>query len=412
MKQVDIIRPCSINAIIGPIGTLKRILKNKSYFSDRGYNVSLYTNDSISNNGPIDIESCKIIPNSAKISWKRRVFDKLWMWGKHFYPLACYMMQKKYKATKRLTDFYIKQNRTPDIVQFHSDMECYQYLKYRKEHTAKTIMFLHSDGIPFAMYLVYFPVLSNSRFYKKVWKKIEWTMQNCDEIVFIAKKGQENFLDAFPNVDPKKTTVMLNGIDDLTDIQIAEVDTIKSREYEFKYRLCCTGTINTRKGHRFIIEALSQLDKERMKEIHVDFLGEGQQRAELEDLVKKYDLENNISFLGSIPNKDVYKYLATENIYILMSLNEGLPISIIEAMRAGLPIISTKVAGIPEIVRNGYNGLLLQPCSEDLIDVFNNMESYDWKQMGVNSRSRFIDELTFDRMKKDFCDMYDNLYQK
>ena len=270
-------------------------------------------------------------------------------------------------------------------------------------------MFLHSDGIPFAMYLVYFPCLKNSRFYKDVWKKIEWTTENVDKIVFIAKKGQENFLKLFPNVDPAKTSFFLNGIDDLTDEQKEEVEVIRNKNYDFKYRLCCTGTINTRKGHRFIIEALHQLSKEKLSEIHVDFLGDGPEREMLKALVAEYGLQNHISFLGAIPNVDVYKYLATENIYILMSMNEGLPISIIEAMRAGLPVISTKVAGIPEIVKDGYNGLLLNPSSEDLIGVLLEMNKYDWKSMGQKSRERFQNELTFERMKKDFCDLFDSL---
>ena len=101
--------------------------------------------------------------------------------------------------------------------------------------------------------------------------------------------------------------------------------------------------------------------------------------------------------------------MAEQNIYILMSQNEGLPISIIEAMRAGLPVISTKVAGIPEIVKEGYNGLLLQPSTEELVPILENLDKYDWKDMGNNSRKRFEDELTFDRMRKAFCDMFDSI---
>lgn len=410
MKQVDIIRPCSINAIIGPIGTLKRILKNREYFIGRGYDASLFVDESIRLQRPVELSDAKaMVGKKSRPSLKGRIYSRLSLWGKHIYPLACWLMKNKYKATNRLTDFYISQGRTPDIVEFHSDMECYQYLKNRKEHTAKTVMFLHSDGIPFAMYLVYFPCLKNSRFYKSVWKKIEWTVENVDKIVFIAQKGQDNFLKTFPQVDPAKTTVMLNGIDDLTDEQKSEVEEIRKQPASFKYRLCCTGTINTRKGHRFIIEALHQLSKEKLAEIHVDFLGDGPQRLQLEELVRQYGLENHVAFLGAIPNIEVYRYLAKENIYILMSQNEGLPISIIEAMRAGLPIISTKIAGIPEIVKDGYNGILLNPSSEELISVLVSLDTYNWEEMGLKSRTRFEKELTFERMKKNFCDMFDTL---
>lgn len=410
MKHVDIIRPCSINAIVGPIGTLKRILKNDEYFTERGYSVCLFTDESIVLDRPVKITDVKVTTGkSRKPSIKGRIYNKLSMWGKHVYPLACFLMENQYRVTKRLTDYYIAQNRTPDVVEFHSDAECYMYLKQRKEHKAKTVLFLHSDGIPFAMYLVYYPCLKGSSYYKREWKKIEWTMENVDEIVFIAQKGQDNFLKLFPNINPSKTFVMLNGIDDLTDGQKKEVSQIRDKKYDFKYRLCCTGTINTRKGHLYIIEALHQISKEKLSEIHVDFLGEGPQRAELEKMVRQYGLENHIKFHGSVPNEVVYRQLAEENIYILMSQNEGLPISIIEAMRAGLPVISTKVAGIPEIVKDGYNGILLQPSTEDLVPILENLDQNDWKEMGRKSRERFEKELTFDRMRKDFCDMFDLL---
>ena len=370
----------------------------------------MFVNESLALQRPIELSDIKVpTTGSKKSSFKRILYNKLSLWGKHVYPLACWLMNNYYKVTERLTNFYISQGRTPDIVEFHSEMDCYYYLKSRKEHTAKTVVFLHSDGIPFAMNLVYYPCLINSRYYRNAWMKIEWTMEHVDKIVLIAQKGQDNFLKLFPNIDPAKTFVMLNGIDDLTAEQKKEVDEIRSREYEFKYRLCCTGTINTRKGHLYIIEALHMLNTEKLANIHVDFLGEGPQKVVLEDLVRRYGLEKHVNFYGTVPNVEVYRHLAENNIYILMSENEGLPISIIEAMRAGLPIISTNVAGIPEIVKEGYNGLLLHPSTKDLIPVLDNLDKYEWGDMGEKSRERYQNELTFERMKKDFCDMFDSL---
>jgi glycosyltransferase involved in cell wall biosynthesis len=408
MKEIDIIRPCSINAIIGPIGTLKRILKNRDFFESRGYAPTLFTYESMGWSPQVDSSTSQGV--GGKTPLKKRVLNQLNLWAKHNYLLACWMMKHSFKQANKLVSYYIGLNRTPDIVQFHADVECYQYLKQRKEKNAKVVVFLHTDGIPFAMYLSYFPVLKDSRFYKKTMRKFEWMVQQCDKIVFIAEKGRENFLKSCPYADPAKTAVFLNGIDDLTEDQKREVEEIRNKDYEFKYRLCCTGTINTRKGHRFIIEALHRLEPSKLAEIHVDFLGDGQEREKLEAMVAEYGLREHIRFLGSIPNVEVYKYLASENIYILMSMNEGLPISIIEAMRAGLPIISTRVAGTPEIVREGYNGLLLNPSTEELLPIFENMKNCDWEQMGKNSRVRYEKELTFERMKQDFCNMYDSLF--
>ena len=412
IKDVDVIRPGSINAIIGPVGTLKRILNNQDYFNDRGYQVTVFANESIQN-GPI------LVPPPAKkavVSWKSELRNKVGsiirMHAKKNKWLAIWMYKKGLKNAEMLVDYYLTLDRDPDIIQFHSGAECYYYLKKRKNKRAKTVMFIHGDGIPFEMDLQYYPILRNTNFIEKQRDVFEWTVSNTDRIVFIARIGQENFLKFYPNRNKQNTTVIINGIDDMTAEQKEEINIIKKDNVNslYKYRLCCTGTINTRKGQRYIIEALHELPLDIQNHIHVDFIGEGGERPVLEDLVKKYGLEKNVTFYGLIPNVDVYKYLAQNNIYILMSQNEGLPISILEAMRAGLPVISTKVSGIPELVNEGYNGFLLNPDSKELAKLLKNLSESNWLQMGANSRKRFENEFTFERMRKELCDMYDCLF--
>ena len=91
-----------------------------------------------------------------------------------------------------------------------------------------------------------------------------------------------------------------------------------------------------------------------------------------------------------------------------MSKNEGLPISIIEAMRAGLPVISTKISGIPELV-DKTNGILVNPDTEELKIVFNNIFRYNWSEMGHCSLVSFENEFTFEMMEKEYCDMLDSM---
>jgi len=86
-------------------------------------------------------------------------------------------------------------------------------------------------------------------------------------------------------------------------------------------------------------------------------IGEGQKRAELERLIEKYDLRNNFFLIGAIPN--AYKYLKAFDIFVLPSVKEGFPWTILEAMAAEVPIVATKVAAIPEIMENGKTSLLV-----------------------------------------------------
>ena len=87
-----------------------------------------------------------------------------------------------------------------------------------------------------------------------------------------------------------------------------------------------------------------------------------------------------MTFYGNVRNEEIHSRITDEDIFVLMSNNEGLPISIIEAMRAGLPIISTNISGIPEQVTSFYNGILIKPIVSDLV----NMIGKQWEKILEN----------------------------
>lgn len=418
VKKVDIILSGSINAIIGPVGTFKRMLGDRKYFENRGYDISVYTSESIIHGAYRVAPTIEHVQADAaettSLVWRVRHAIGTFIRNKARTNkwFAIFMIERSKRNVRKLIKYYVQHDQNTDVVQCHSDLEMYYYLKLRNNSHAITNMFLHTDGYPFKMLLMYHPCLEGTKYFKKYEENFNWTVANVDNIEFIAKVGQKNFLEHFSCRNKDNTGVILNGINDLTADQIKVIEVYKSKTYDFKYRMCCTGTINNRKGHRFIVEALHKLPMELVNLIHVDFLGEGAERPILENLVKKYGLTNNITFHGVVPNVDVYKYLAQNNIYILMSKNEGLPISIIEAMRASMMVISTKISGIPELVREGYNGFLMNPDTDELVECLMKLPETDIEEMGKNSRFRFENEFTFARMEREFCDMYDNFYRK
>jgi len=93
-------------------------------------------------------------------------------------------------------------------------------------------------------------------------------------------------------------------------------------------------------------------------------VGEGRERKKLEKLIKKYYLEDDFFLAGAIPN--AYKYLKAFDIFVLPSVKEGFPWTILEAMVAEIPIIATKVGGVPEILEDsstgsGQAGIIVEP---------------------------------------------------
>ena len=114
------------------------------------------------------------------------------------------------------------------------------------------------------------------------------------------------------------------------------------------------------KGLEYLIETARVINiKYQISNIKYIIIGDGSQKSKLENLIKKYRLENYLFLVGQIP--EASKYLKAFDIFILPSVKEGMPWTILEAMAAGLPIIATNVGGVPETIENGKNGVLVEP---------------------------------------------------
>jgi glycosyltransferase involved in cell wall biosynthesis len=405
-KIVDVIRPGSLKKTIGPTGTIKRIINNREFFLKKGYDITVFTHDVFAKERNFDLRKDDVNKRSSirlKISYRLRELAK-----KSRLLAAIYIIRDYFKV-KKLVTYYIKLERNPDVVVFHSVFECFQFIN-KVKRPVKTVLFFHTDGIPLKMLEIYYPKLKDTIVFKKLYNMEVSSIKNVDHIVFITKIGRENFLKHHPFVDVNKTSLIINGIDDTVTVFNNLQIPINERIDFFKYKLCCTGTINERKGQRIIIEALKRVDYRVLKDIHLTLIGDGPDKYMLERLVQEYNLEKNVSFAGKVANEKVPLYLKRTDIFILMSYNEGLPISIIEAMRTGLPIISTNVSGIPEVVTENLNGLLLDPNVDQLVDLLNNIDKYNWSEMGKASLSEFKTKFTFDRMKVEYCEMLDKLF--
>lgn len=119
------------------------------------------------------------------------------------------------------------------------------------------------------------------------------------------------------------------------------------------------GRLRTRKAVAVLVEAFAELRSRRVASLVV--AGDGEHREALEARVRALGLEGSVRFLGAVPRPDMLRWYATADLFCLPSLYEGFPVAILEAMAAGLPVVSTTVSGIPEAVADGETGLLVPP---------------------------------------------------
>lgn len=153
-------------------------------------------------------------------------------------------------------------------------------------------------------------------------------------------------------------------------------------------RLVMVARFSPQKDHETLIKAVAKLPKDSYE---LTFVGNGETLQYNKKLVSQYGLTNNVKFVGF--KDDISEYLINNDIYILSTHYEGLPISIIEAMSYGLPVLATNVGGNSELVENNINGFLFTSKSE-LIDkltfIINNPGII--KKMGKQSYRIFSDK--------------------
>lgn len=131
-------------------------------------------------------------------------------------------------------------------------------------------------------------------------------------------------------------------------------------------QLVCVGRLSEQKGHLLLIEAAGELAKEGLS-FKLVLVGDGSLRSQIEARIVQLGLQNHIEITGWASNSEVKQQILKSRALVLPSFGEGLPVVIMEALALGRPVISTYVAGIPELVQPGICGWLVPPGSlEDL----------------------------------------------
>lgn len=170
-----------------------------------------------------------------------------------------------------------------------------------------------------------------------------------------------SFLARVLAVPERRIQVILNGID------IASfAPSVASRERmraelglsERNRLLLACGELSEVKGHRVLLQAIPRV-LERNPDLIVALAGDGPLRKELEKLVQDLRITSSVRFLGF--RTDIPELLGAADLFVMPSLSEGLPLAILEAMAAELPVLASAVGGVPELIRHGRTGWLVRP---------------------------------------------------
>lgn len=131
-------------------------------------------------------------------------------------------------------------------------------------------------------------------------------------------------------------------------------------------RLVCVGRFAEQKGLPVLVEAAGLL-KDRGVDFELTLVGGGPLQAEVEAMVDRLGLRDRVHLAGWRSNAEVRDFILNSRALVLPSFAEGLPVVLMEALALGRPVVSTWVAGIPELVRPGENGWLVPPSSPEAL---------------------------------------------
>lgn len=194
---------------------------------------------------------------------------------------------------------------------------------------------------------------------KKLYERLDkFLIRKFDRVIVVSDRLEEEVIRN--GVARGKIKVIHNGIevenfeDSGCKLQIKKTFGIKENELIAG----TVGRLTEEKGHIYLIKAFAIITSVN-PDIKLLIIGEGPLKKDLESQVKNLDLEGKVIFAGF--RSEVQKMLSIMDIFVLPSLDEGMPIALLEAMAAKLPAVVTNVGGVPRIIKNGYSGIAVEP---------------------------------------------------
>lgn len=207
-------------------------------------------------------------------------------------------------------------------------------------------------------------------------------------VVAISSFGRSQLFRLAQSDQWSKIHVIRCGIDDdFVRIQPAPATSVP--------RLVCVGRLCEQKGQLLLVEAAGRLAR-RGKDFELVLVGDGEMRAEVEAAITRHGIESRVRITGWLDGAAVREHILGARALILPSFAEGLPVVIMEALALARPVVSTFVAGIPELVDHEENGWLVPAGSvEDLVDVMTaalETPPEQLEQMGNAGRRRVLSQ--------------------
>ena len=201
----------------------------------------------------------------------------------------------------------------------------------------------------------------------------------------------------FKNVN-KNVVCVPNGV------EVAKFDRIKTEKTPY-FKILYVGRFDKIKGLDYLIKGINQIvhssdsnSKPPHRSFELHLIGDGYDEKNLKNLVSQYKLQKWIKFRGRIVGKALLQEYKSAHLFVLSSLAEGQPLTLLEAWAAKLPVLVTRVGDNEKIVRNGVNGYLIDPAQSDQLSrlILKFLSQSDLNKLGENGYHLVKKEFTWE----------------
>ncbi len=387
MKIIDIITS-DMHQLHGANKVTEKLIMGQKYFKENGF----YLRYVFSQDGIIECKDYKqsklgVHLSTSKYKRKRKIINtlkKIPIYQSVFVQKI--IVNKEIYANNRICKYFDSVKIKPDIIIFQDPYAAICFMG-KIPNRNKTVFISHADTDPLEHLLMGRPCIQGTTVEKNIRIKFDALFKWVNHVVTICKSSKEYM----KNVYGLDCSCIINGIEDI------KVDIKKKySELDNNIHIAIVASIQRRKGQEIAVRALADVSEQERKKIKLHIFGDGDEFENLKLLIEKSNLKKNVILYGAI--LDVEKYLPLMDVFMLPSRADTVPVAIIEAMRAGLPIFASNVGEIPDMI--GGCGKLIEPTLESVRYLYMDLlkENYNLQELGNKSREKFLKEFQLSAM--------------
>ena len=293
---------------------------------------------------------------------------------------------------------------------FLAPLRLFRFLLKNRFDVLQTFLFLANNLGRVVGWAANVPVRIGSQHSTDYWRRsyhnlLDWVTAPFGRIVVSVSQAGRNMLIRKVGFAPGKVIVIPNGVPPAAVIPKDKAREILGFSGE-EFLIGSAGNLRAPKGYQYLLPAFREVVLKH-PEAKLLIAGEGPLRKTLEKFSRRLEISKKVFFLGF--QNDLTVFYSGLDLFVMPSLWEGMPVALLEALSYGLPVVATAVSGIPEVVRDGVEGLLVAPANPQqiatgMLELLGNPQKR--LEMGGQGRARIENEYSREKMVAAYANLY------